>query len=104
MKRRRNGCEGHPVAVPCRGLPRCLHSARVRSLTLASCFVVAMLAACSGEPRRAPDSVTIPPPPPPPPRQFGGGAAPYRMVDVAGGGGRITGEIRFEGDAPRDTM
>jgi len=26
------------------------------------------------------------------------------MVDVAGGGGRITGEIRFEGDAPRDTM
>lgn len=63
-----------------------------------------MLAACSGEPPRAPDTGTAVPPPPPPPRQFGGGAPAYRTAEVTGGGGRIVGEIRFEGDTPRDSM
>lgn len=63
-----------------------------------------MLAACSGEERPAVDSGVTRAPVPPPPRQFGGGAPPYQTADLAGGGGRIAGEIRFEGDAPTDSL
>ena len=63
-----------------------------------------MLTACSDEPRRAPDTMARKPPPPPPPVQFGGGAAAYRATDLSSGAGRIAGEIRFEGEAPPDTM
>ena len=44
------------------------------------------------------------PPPPPPPAEFGGGASAYRAIDLSAGVGRIAGEIRFDGEAPRDTM
>jgi len=63
-----------------------------------------MLAACSGERRPAPDTGAVQPPVAPPPRQFGGGALPYRTADLPGGGGRIAGEIRFEGEPPVDSM
>lgn len=63
-----------------------------------------MLAACSGKERPAVDSGVARTPVPPPPRQFGGGAPPYSAVDLPGGGGRIVGEIRFEGDAPADSL
>ena len=75
----------------------------MRSLTLAIVLVFGTLAACSDEPRRVPDTVARKPPPPPPPPQFGGGATAYRTIDLSSGVGRIAGEIRFEGQAPRDT-
>lgn len=75
----------------------------MRLLTLALLLVFGTLAACSDEPRRVPDTVAQKPPPPPPTPQFGGGAMAYAATDLSAVG-RIAGEIRFEGDAPRDTM
>ena len=76
----------------------------MRSLTLALLLISVTLAGCSKEPRQLPDTVARKPPAPPPPPQFGGGAQAYRTIELTTGVGRIAGEIRFDGEAPRDTI
>ena len=67
-------------------------------------FLVAPIVGCSTEEARpAADSVPAPVLPPPPPPEFGGGAPAYTVVDLTDGGGAIRGEVRFEGEVPRDT-
>jgi hypothetical protein len=74
----------------------------VRSTTVI--FLIASLVGCSDErASSAADSAAVLPPPPTTPA-FGGGAPAYATIDVAGGGGRISGESGVEGDFPRDTI
>ncbi len=69
-------------------------------------LVAAFVTGCTNEAPR-PTVDTIPeaaPLPPPAPPEFGGGAPPYSVVEITGGGGGIRGEVRVEGEFPRDTM
>ena len=66
-------------------------------------FLIAALLGCSdGRTVRPADSSAVVPPPPTAPA-FGGGASAYTAIEIAAGGGRISGEVRVEGDIPRDT-